>query len=136
MNKPTLALTVLLFSLLSVATHGVGAEDSRFDGRWQAWYTSSKSKAYVMEFSGDRFHAVEGEQWYKGDIVIDATTNPSRFDFIIRECKCGFVGKTSEGIFRWDGDAIEIRAPTPGDPRPAEFDPESSETMRLVREGN
>ena len=46
------------------------------------------------------------------------------------------MGKTSEGIFRWDGDVIEIRAPSPGDPRATEFDKESGETMRLVREGD
>ncbi len=51
-------------------------------------------------------------------------------------CNCSFVDKTSKGIFRWDGDVIEIRAPAPGDPRATEFDDESGETMRLVREGD
>ena len=32
------------------------------------------------------------------------------------------------------GDVIEIRAPAPGDPRATEFDKESGETMRLVRD--
>ncbi len=68
--------------------------------------------------------------------MIDAEADPARIDFTIRECDCGFVDKTSKGIFRWDGDAIEIRAPEPGKPRPTEFDEESGETMRLVREGD
>ena len=89
-----------------------------------------------MKFSGDRFHAVDGEQWYRGEVVIDAEAKPARIDFTIRECNCGFVDKTSNGIFRWHGDAIEIRAPAPGDPRATEFDEESGETMRLVREGD
>ena len=136
MSKATRTLTVLLLGLLSVSTHVAGAEASRFDGRWRAGYTSSPSTFYEMEFSGDRFHALQGEQWYKGKVVIDAEADPARIDFTIRECDCGFVDKTSKGIFRWDGDVIEIRAPAPGDPRPTEFDKESGETMRLLREGD
>lgn len=117
-----------------MSTHGAGGEASRLDGRWQAWYTEPNLKSYVMEFTGDRFHAVDGEQWYKGEVVIDAETDPARIDFTIRECECGFKDATSTGIFRWDGDAIEIRAPAPGNPRPTEFDQESGETMRLFRE--
>ena len=135
MSKATRTLTPLLLGLLSVSTHGAGDEASRFDGRWEARYTTSPSAFYEMQFSGDRFHAVQGEQWYKGEVVIDAEADPARIDFTIRECKCGFLGKTSKGIFRWNGDVIEIRAPAPGDPRAKEFDEESSETMRLVREG-
>ena len=114
MSKVTRTLTPLLLGLLSVSTHVAGNEASRFDGRWQVWYTNSQSKSYEMEFSGDRFHAVEGEQWYKGEVVIDGEADPARIDFIIRECNCGFVDKTSKGIFRWNGDGIEIRAPEPG----------------------
>jgi hypothetical protein len=58
------------------------------------------------------------------------------FNRLSSECDCRFVDKTSKGIFRWDGDVIEIRAPPPGDPRPTEFDEEADETMRLVREGD
>jgi uncharacterized protein (TIGR03067 family) len=136
MSKATRTLIPLVLGLLCVSTHGAGAEASRFDGRWQAWYANSESKSYEMEFSGDRFNAVDGEQWYKGEVVLDAEAAPARINFIIRECNCGFVDKTSEGIFRWDGDVIEIRAPAPGDPRATEFDEESGETMRLVREGD
>ena len=126
----------LLSPRLGVSTHGAGDEASRFDGRWQTWYTGSQSKSYDMEFSEDRFHAVVGEEWYKGEVVINAEADPARIDFTIRECNCGFVDKTSKGIFRWDGDAIEIRAPSPGDPRATKFDKAAGETMRLVREGD
>ena len=136
MTKATRTLTPLLLGLLSVSTHWAGDEASRFDGRWQVWYTSSQSKSYGMEFSGDRFHAVDGKQWYKGEVVIDAEADPARINFTIRECNCGFVDKTSKGIFRWDGEVVEIRAPEPSNPRPTEFDEEAGETMRLVREGD
>ena len=136
MSKATRTLILLLLGLLSVSTYGAGDEASRFDGLWQIWYTNSQSKSYEMEFSGDRFHAVDGEQWYKGEVVIDAEADPARIDFTIRECDCRFVDKTSKGILRWDGDVIEIRAPAPGDPRATEFDKESVQTMRLVREGD
>ncbi len=136
MSKATRTLIPLVLGLLFVSTHGAGAEASRFDGRWQAWYANSQSKPYGMEFSGDQFGAVDGEQWYKGEVVIDAEADPARIDFTIRECECGFLDKTSTGIFRWNGDALEIRAPAPGDPRPTKFDEKAGETMRLVREGD
>ena len=135
MNKTTRTLIPLLLGLLFVSTLGAGDETSRLDGRWQVWYTKGQFKSYLMEFSGDRFHAIEGEQWYKGEVVIDAEADPARIDFTIRECKCGFLGKTSTGIFRWNGDAIEIRAPEPGKPRPTKFDEKAGGSMRLVREG-
>jgi len=136
MSKATRTLIPLLLGLLSVSTHGAGDAASRFDGRWQVRYTSSQSKPYEMEFSGDRFHAAHGEQWYKGEVAIDAKADPARIDFTIRECNCGFVDKTSKGIFRWNGDEIEIRAPEPGAARPKEFDEKTDETMRLDRGGD
>ena len=136
MNKTTRTLVTLLVVLVSVSTHVAGDGASRFDGRWRAGYTTSPSAISEMEFSGDRFHAVNGEQWYKGELAIDAEADPARIDFTIRECECGFLDKTSTGIVRWDGDVIEIRAPEPGDPRPTQFDEKSGATMRLVRGGD
>ena len=136
MNKAARPLILLLLGLLCMSTHGAGDEPSRFDGRWRAVYTTSPSAFYEMEFSGDWFSAVQGEAWYKGEIVIDTEADPARIDFTIQECECGYAGKTSKGIFRWDGDVLEIRAPSPGDPRATEFDGESDETMRLGREGD
>ena len=133
MSKTTVTMILLLLGLLFVASHGAGDEAPLFDGRWQARYTGSEA-GYEMEFSGGRFHAVDGVQWYKGEFVIDAEADPGRIDFVIQECECGHQGKTSKGIFRWDGDVIEIRAPPPDEPRATEFDENSSETMRLVRE--
>jgi uncharacterized protein (TIGR03067 family) len=135
MNKTTSLSMMLLLGLLSASAHGADDKASRFDGVWRAEYTSSEA-FYEMEFSGDRFRAVEGEASYTGELVIDIEADPARIDFIIRECECGFLGKTSKGIFRWDGDALEIRSPSPGDPRATEFDEKSGETMRLTREGD
>lgn len=134
MSKTAKMLTLVLLGFLVVSTHGAADEASRFDGRWRATYTTSPDAGYDMEFSGDRFHAVSGEQWYKGQLVVDTEADPARIDFVIEDCECGFADKTSEGIFRWDGESIEVRSPTPGDPRPTEFDVKSGETMRLVRE--
>ena len=137
-NRYVPPFLLLLLSLLTTPAILGGdppepAGGPSLDGSWQAWYTKEQFKSYVMEIADGRFHAVDGEQWYKGEIILDRKAVPARIDFAIRECDCGFLDKTSAGIFRWDGDAIEIRAPTPGDPRPTEFDEKSGETMRLVR---
>jgi uncharacterized protein (TIGR03067 family) len=136
-NRRSIAFLFLLSLATTSALHGDDppkpAGASSLDGSWQAWYTNAGAKAYEMEFANGKFHAVQGEQWYKGEILLDEEAVPARIDFTIHECECGFKGKTSTGIFRWDGDSIEIRAPQPGDPRPTEFDAESGETMRLLR---
>jgi len=134
MNKATCLSIILLLGLLSVSAHGADDKASRFDGVWRAEYTASEA-FYEMELSGNRFRAVDGEASYTGEFVIDTEADPARIDFIIRECECGFLGKTSKGIFRWDGDVIEIRGPSPDDPRPTKFDVKAADTMRLVRKG-
>ena len=126
----------LLLALLCASTHGADADSSRLDGRWRAVYTTAPDAVYEMEFTRDRFHATQGEASYKGTITLDTEADPPRIDFTILECECGFLNKTSEGIFRWDGEVIELRAPQPGDPRPTKFDAKSGETMRLAREGD
>ena len=137
-NRHVPPILLLILSLMTASALGGGdppkqAGGSSLDGSWQVWYAKGQSKSYEMEIANGRFHAVDGEQWYKGEIVLDEEAIPSQIGFTIRECDCGFVDKTSAGIFRWDGDVAEIRAPAPGDPRPTEFDEESGETMRLVR---
>lgn len=137
-NRHVASLLLLLLSLLT-ASALLGGDPpespggSPLDGSWQVWYEKGQSKSYKMEIANGTFQAVDGEQWYKGEIALDEQTLPARIEFTILECECGFLNKTSTGIFRWDGDVLEIRAPAPGDPRPTEFDDESGDTMRLVR---
>lgn len=135
MRYHTRLLSLVPITLVLVACATGHADDAgpRTDGRWAATYASSPDTVYEMVFSGDRFEATHGDAWYKGDLVIDTKVEPATMDFVIRECDCGFVDKRSAGIFRWDGEAIELRAPEPGDPRPTEFDMESSATMLLER---
>ena len=74
MNKAPRTLVPLVVGLLTLSTLGAGEGVSRLDGRWQTWYTKGNFKSYEMEFSGDRFQAVDGEQWYEGEVVIDSET--------------------------------------------------------------
>lgn len=112
--------SILLASALLGSDSGSPSGGSPLDGSWQVWYEKGQSKSYEMEIANGTFHAVDGEQWYKGEILLDEQAVPARIEFTIRECDRGFLDNSSTGIFRWDGDVLEIRAPAPGDPRQAE----------------
>ena len=77
-------------------------------------------------FSGD-------DDWYEGHIAIRNDSDPAQLDFVIDDCLCRYKGMTSQAIYRWNGDALEVSAPTPGDPRPEQFHASSGQMMRLLR---
>lgn len=113
----------------------LSAQESKFQGVWQAYDFKSNEKLYKMKFEGRDFRADTRDQWYEGYIAIRTDTEPARLDFVIEKCECGFKGQTSTGIFYWDGKTIMVSAPAPGDDRPREFDKSSGSMFRLKPEG-
>ena len=109
-------------------------EELKLQGRWQAYAVDSEHKLWAFEFAGRTFTARAGEDdWYEGHIVIRNDSDPAQLDFAIADCLCGYKGMSSQAIYRWNGDALEVSAPTPGDPRPREFQALSGQMMRLLR---
>lgn len=108
------------------------AEETKFQGEWQAYDYASDSRTWKMTFDGRDFRAQGGpDDWYKGYVAISAEHDPGHLDFVIEDCRCSFKGMASEGIFYLDGESIVVAAPRPGSPRPRQFVETSGEMMRL-----
>ncbi|ANM30906.1 hypothetical protein ABI59_16975 [Acidobacteria bacterium Mor1] len=98
-------------------------EERRFMGVWRDGYT--------LVFDGRDFCAdTQPGEWYEGFIRIRTDVEPAQLDFVILVQSGQPNGNTSEAIFRWDGDTIEVLAPSPGSPRPPAF---AEKTEGLVR---
>ena len=117
------------------ATGPLSAQESKLQGVWQAYNVKSNKKLYKMKFEGRDFRADRGDEWYEGYIAIRTDTEPAHLDFMIEDCACGFKGRTSTGIFYWDGEMIVVSGPEPGDARPQEFKEAGGSMFRLKREG-
>lgn len=116
------------------AAEALSAQESKLQGDWQAYDFQSNKKTYTMRFEGRKFRAERDDEWYEGHIAIRTEAEPAQLDFAIEDCGCGFKGKTSTGIFYWEGESIVARSPEPGAARPKEFDDSSGAMMRLRRE--
>jgi uncharacterized protein (TIGR03067 family) len=109
-------------------------DEQKLQGRWQAYDVDKEFKLWAFEFSGRTFTARTGDDdWYEGHIAIRSDGDPAQLDFVIDDCRCGYKGMTSQAIYRWNGDALVVSAPTPGDPRPEHFRAASSQMMHLLR---
>lgn len=89
------------------------------NGIHQAWKS-------VVTFDGEKLTVTkfQGMDW-KTTFTLDPATTPKRFDMTVNELAkkvMGFKDGTLKGIYRFDGEALEIcLAATPDDPRPADF---------------
>ena len=117
------------------ATGPLSAQELKFQGDWQAYDVKTNKKSYKMKFEVRDFRADVGDEWYEGYIAIRTDEEPAHLDFMIEDCRCGFKGRASTGIFYWDGETIVVSAPPPGDARPQEFKENSGDMLRLKPEG-
>jgi uncharacterized protein (TIGR03067 family) len=117
------------------ATGPLSTQESKLQGDWQAYEFKSGEKSYKMTFKGREFRADVRDEWYEGYIAIRTDDDPAHLDFLIEDCRCGFKGRASTGIFYWDGETIIVSAPAPGEARPREFKEDSGTMLRLKPEG-
>ncbi len=125
---------VLLFAL--VFTVGpLAAEDkaeaakkelNKLQGDWKP--LKSEDDGRVNEggdpiiIEGDKLSLVIRDRiTFVGKIILDPTTNPKKIDWKITEGP-GVVDKTYRGIYRWDGDKLEVCwSPVGAEERPQKF---------------
>lgn len=90
------------------------------NGIHQAWQS-------VVSFESDkltltRYHGLD----WKTTFTLDPAESPKRFDMTVNELAkkvMGFKDGTLKGIYRFDGDSLEMcLAATPDDPRPTKFE--------------
>jgi len=72
-----------------------------------------------LEFRGGNTN-----EWYKGTFLLREDTNPRRVIATITECPLPkYIGKTSYGIYRIEGETLTIAGNEPGRPEaPSSFD--------------
>ena len=145
-HVPSVLFMVCLIGLLGVVTaESVGDQhasssltdaEERLQGRWDAYAYGTSSKNYDISFDQRRFRAdgAAGD-WYTGRVDVRDEGEPPEMDFVIEDCSCSHKGKTSQAIFRWEGESLVMAAPAPDDPRPTEFDESSGQMMELRRPG-
>lgn len=106
----------------------------QLQGRWQSYYDGVRS--WWIEFDGRSFYAeMSPDDWYRGEIFVRPDAEPAEIDLLIQDCRCGYKGASSHGIYRWEGLSLRLDAPSPGDPRPSRFGQRQGESVKLVRVG-
>lgn len=143
-----LLLTMLLFAFVPTAadaepeapakaTGALSPAEERLQGVWKAITIEYDREDYVIAFDGRDFRAVgrrDGEdtdERYEGYVVLRTDVEPAWIDFVILPQP----GRISRGIFRFDGEAVLVKAPEGGMPRPRGFEEEAGPiaNLRLVR---
>lgn len=101
-------------------------------GNEEGYDFASHSKSFAFRFDGRDFRAEGGDDdWYVGHIEVNDEQKPAQIDFNIDDCQCSYKGMASTAIYRWDGGAFVVAAPSPGSPRPARFVQSSGQMMLL-----
>jgi uncharacterized protein (TIGR03067 family) len=82
----------------------VGTADGEYGGQWT--FTISKGK---VEVKGP------DSEYYAGTVTLNTKTNPKQADFQIDKCsQPEYVGETSLGIYKLDGNKLTLAAGEPG----------------------
>ncbi len=82
----------------------VGTADDGYGGQWT--FTISKGK---VEVKGP------DSEYYAGTVTLNTKTNPKQADFKIDKCSMPeYVGETSLGIYKLDGNKLTLVASEPG----------------------
>ncbi|MFC1792914.1 TIGR03067 domain-containing protein [Planctomycetota bacterium] len=91
----------------------VGSDAGGYGGQWT--FVISKGK---VEVKGPN------SEFYSGTITLNTKTNPKQSDFKIEKCSMPeYVGETSLGIYKLEGNKLTLAASEPGSmDRPAFFD--------------
>ena len=132
-------LTVVLCSLFSFATDASAeVELKKLQGTWVGTETGHENDGDVtLAIDGYKiaFKGWRQTEWYKGTIEISEEDGRSKLFGTIKECPIReFIGKTSNGIYKLEGDTLTIVARAPGDPgEPKDFDDKKSRSFVLQK---
>jgi uncharacterized protein (TIGR03067 family) len=101
------------------------------------WNGSAGDKKAQMKIDGDKFTFVMGDSTASGTFTIDGSKSPKHIDFAITkgsdEHTKKYEGKTSKGIFEFDGNKLKWAANEPGkDERPDAFQKKGDEKYKYL----
>jgi uncharacterized protein (TIGR03067 family) len=81
------------------------------------------------------FKGANPQEWYKGTIVLRGSAEPKQLDGTILDCpQPDFIGKTSPGIYKLEGDTLTLAGRQPGSTDgPKSFDDAQSRVFVLKK---
>jgi uncharacterized protein (TIGR03067 family) len=126
-------VAVVIFLLLAAIASAADDKDAavkkelkKLQGDWKALKSEDDGRASTagdpIIVEGDKLSLVIRDRiTFVGKIKVDPTADPRTIDWEITEGP-GVVGKTYRGIYRWDGDKLEVCwNPAGAEERPKKF---------------
>jgi uncharacterized protein (TIGR03067 family) len=123
-----LMLATFSVGIVAIASWGVlsagevGSEETELEGKWVG---IPQTGSWACEFSGTQFSITSPNpnMWYKGTFTIKTNKDPKQIDLLLKEMPLAqYVGKTSLGIYKIEGNNLTLALNEPGKPdRPESF---------------
>lgn len=115
------AIVVSLAAAPSIDDSAADQDLKKLEGEWVATNPDGSSVSYT--FKGKRLKIVGPTRTYEMSITIDPEAKPEKtIDLKIEEGPDDAKGKTSKGIYKFDGDEKFIFCFTPEGDRPAKYE--------------
>ena len=140
----SIALALLLMAAKPVVfaqdtAAGLAAVDEALkplQGKWEGIEKGREAQgkcALAIAGKNIDFKGADGGEWYKGTLAVNATTEPKQLDGMIAECPFpDFVGKTTRGIYKLEGDTLTLVGRQPGEPDAPKSFEDSAKTRTFV----
>lgn len=91
-------------------------------GTWTTREDSEVSAKWTIK--GDAIKILVNGVEYAGKVVVDAEAKPHpAFTVEIKEGPGEAVGKSSKGVYKLEGDKLDVNIAVPGNDRPVDFNP-------------
>ena len=105
-----------------LSTEAAGGAETELEGKWVGLPQIGN---WVYEFSEGQFSITSPnpKMWYKGTFTIKPDKEPKQIDLLIKEMPLPqYVGNTSLGIYKIEGNNLTVALNEPGNPnRPESF---------------
>jgi uncharacterized protein (TIGR03067 family) len=124
------------FALTIAAAFAVLAVPARADESSEAlkaaqgtWTTRDDSEvASRWTIKGDSIDVLVNGVKYAGKVTVDPDAKPHpAFTIDIKEGPGDAVGKTAKGVYKYDGDKLDVNIGAPGKDRPTDFNPQGED---------
>jgi uncharacterized protein (TIGR03067 family) len=121
-----------------VLRHVPLSDSSRLQGSWtgrEPAATPEGPSHFIIAGNTFEFRGTDPAEWYKGTFTIMEDTNPKQITILVKEGPAPeYIGKNSNGIYRFDGGKLIISANEPGNPdRPSAFETPGSRTIEFTK---
>ena len=107
-------------------------DSAALEGTWLGFEKEGPAGDWIFVFSGNHFECTGGlpEERVKGTFITRKVNDSNQIELVLEEGFAEYIGKTSLGIYKLEGDLLTIAGNEPGvTERPSSFEP--SENTRV-----